>query len=264
MNYRCPICSKELKKIEKSLVCPNKHCFDFSKSGYINLLTGNNTKSHGDNRMMVQARSEFLNKNYYQCLIDAIITLLKEIQPKVLVDAGCGEGYYTRQMKQALEQCEVYGFDLSKDAIHHASKQDKLSHYAISSIFSIPLFDHSTDFITSLFAPIAWDEFDRLLKKEGYLLVVSPAPHHLFELKESIYEHPYLNEMPNYTDTRFKMISQTIATKMVHINTQKEIQSLFEMTPYYYKTSLEDKKKLEALNELDVKVEFLLTLFKKA
>lgn len=263
MNYRCPICSKELKKIEKSLVCSNKHCFDYSKSGYINLLTGNNTKAHGDNRMMVQARSEFLNKNYYQCLIDAIIVLLKEIQPKVLVDAGCGEGYYTRQMKQALANSEVYGFDLSKDAINHAAKQDKLSHYAISSIFNIPLFDHSTDFITSLFAPIAWDEFDRLLKKEGYLLVVSPAPHHLYELKEVLYDKPYLNELPVYNNEHFEFIQQTTASKTVHISTQEELQNLFAMTPYLYKTSLKDKAKLEKIDKLDIKVEFLLTLFKK-
>ncbi|MFR5118979.1 MAG: hypothetical protein ACLTD2_02990 [Ruminococcus sp.] len=49
------------------------------------------------------------------------------------------------------------------------------------------------------FAPVSNDEYARVLKDGGKLVVVSPSPRHLFELKEVLYEKPYENK-PNDTD----------------------------------------------------------------
>ncbi len=110
VSFCCPICHNQLKLTEKSYRCENGHCYDLAKSGYVNLLLSNkmNSKTPGDNKLMVDTRNHFLNKGYYQPLLDALcnqmITLAKSRNQKsiVLADAGCGEGYYTTGMYKAL------------------------------------------------------------------------------------------------------------------------------------------------------------------
>ena len=43
----------------------------------------------------------------------------------------------------------------------------------------------------------------------------------------------------------------------------REIESLFKMTPYYYKTSRTDQQKLEKLNSLTTEIEFCVLVYKK-
>lgn len=264
MNYRCPICHEELTPVAKSLQCEKGHCFDFAKSGYINLLTGrNSSKIHGDNQMMVKARTGFLEKDYYLPLVKGLIEILNERSPKVLVDCGCGEGYYTRQIKNALQTTEVFGFDLSKDAILYASKKDKASHYAISSIFDLPLNDCCADAIISLFAPVPLDEFDRILTSSGIAIVVTPEKNHLYGLKKQLYDEVYFNQVDLIDDARFKTLETIQIIESITLQSQEDIQNLFMMTPYYYKTSIEDKKKLESLTTLETEIAFSLQIIQK-
>lgn len=264
MNYRCPICHEELAPVAKSLQCKKGHCFDFAKSGYINLLTGkNSSKIHGDNQIMVKARTGFLEQDYYYPLVKALVNILRKKAPKVLVDCGCGEGYYTRQIKEALPGTEVFGFDLSKDAILYASKKDKASHYAISSIFDLPLNNHCTDAIISLFAPVPLDEFDRILTSDGIAIVVTPEKNHLYGLKKQLYDEVYLNQVDFIDDPRFKTLDTLQVIETITLQSQQDIQNLFMMTPYYYKTSIEDKKKLESLTTLETEIAFSLQIIQK-
>lgn len=38
--FQCPICKTDLKLKQKSLFCSNHHCFDISKTGYVNFAVG--------------------------------------------------------------------------------------------------------------------------------------------------------------------------------------------------------------------------------
>lgn len=60
----CPKCGEQLTDDGRSLVCPNRHCYDKAKSGYVNLLPANQMRSKlpGDNKLMVQSRRNFLDK----------------------------------------------------------------------------------------------------------------------------------------------------------------------------------------------------------
>ena len=250
----CPICKTELMHKEKIFYCVNNHSFDQAKSGYINLLVGK--KPTGDNAMMAKARADFLEKDYYHVLRDYLKEFTKDYA--CTLDLACGEGYYTRSFSSK----EVYGFDLSKEAILYASKKDKSAHYGIASIFDLPIQSNSMDLVTELFAPVPAQEVVRVLKKEGIFLLVSPGPYHLFELKQAIYDTPYLNEYLKVELPLTPYKTLTLKDK-VHITSNEEIEALFKMTPYYYKTSKKDQDKLHAINELDVTVEFYVQLFKK-
>ena len=102
----CPICKNPLCLKEKSYVCSKGHCFDIAKSGYVNLLPPSPMgKRHGDDKLMVKARSRFLDKGFYDPLskeISKIINLLVDDNCHI-VDAGCGEGKYTAEVLEYLE-----------------------------------------------------------------------------------------------------------------------------------------------------------------
>lgn len=59
------------------------------------------SKSPGDNKEMVIARRAFLDKGFYSPLIDKLINFYQEFASDnaIMLDAGCGEGFYTHQHK---------------------------------------------------------------------------------------------------------------------------------------------------------------------
>ncbi|MBR5859243.1 MAG: hypothetical protein IKZ05_04900, partial [Clostridia bacterium] len=96
----CPICGSELCSDGKSFRCvpendAKRHCFDISSSGYVDLSY--RSGGSGDSKEAVNDRTAFLNKNYYLPLADEIKRLCaKHLRTDFfLVDAGCGEGYYS-------------------------------------------------------------------------------------------------------------------------------------------------------------------------
>ena len=72
--FICPVCGKRLKMGHKTAVCQNGHSFDKAKSGYINLLMSQKSalKRHGDDKLMVKARAEFLERGHYSPLAEKI------------------------------------------------------------------------------------------------------------------------------------------------------------------------------------------------
>ena len=59
--YICPKCSAPLTFSEKHFECVNRHSFDISAKGYVNLLLGAKAGVHGDNKEMITARRSFLS-----------------------------------------------------------------------------------------------------------------------------------------------------------------------------------------------------------
>lgn len=261
MNYRCPVCQKTLKLKDRTLVCDNRHSFDLAKSGYVNLCR-NFKPTQGDNKEMVQSRTSFLEKGYYHALADEMVKIVSEMNPEVLFDCACGQGDYTRQMKGATTG-EVHAFDMSREAILHASKKDKASSYVIASIFDLPAFNQSVNCITVLFAPTAAEEFHRVLKQDGILITVGPGEDHLFELKAAVYDQPYKNDDTPAVLEGFDLVEQRFVEDKILVETNEDIQALFMMTPYTYKTSEKDMQKLRALNTLETRVHFSICIYKK-
>ncbi len=265
-SLSCPVCGSDFETKNKSLVCENGHCFDTSKEGYTNLLSGKSKSGDliGDNKSMALSRQAFLNKGYFGCLANGIADYflsLKKENP-VMLDICCGEGYYSGEILKKLKG-ELYGFDLSREMVRLASKRKLDASFFVANLSHIPLKSECTDLAFHLFAPFHESEFSRILKKDGFLLTVVPGENHLFELKEKVYEKPYRNDEKLPETESLVLFEKFKVTEKIQLTSNEDIQSLFKMTPYFYRTSKEDKAKLDLLESLETTVDFVVGVYKK-
>lgn len=274
--YKCPVCDKQLVKRDNSYCCSGKHTYDIAKEGYVNLLLANQMKSKepGDSKEMMVARSNFLNKGYFEKLIDNIsITLLSNFHitqqnDYVVFDAGCGEGYYTdRIYKDIAKETEiprVWGMDISKEAVRLAAKRNKSIGFCVGSIFHLPILDNSVNCIVNVFAPFKEAELQRVLKENGIIIKVTPGAQHLMGLKNALYDNPYVNdeEMPEISCLE---IVESISLKYgIHIDNAEDIINMLKMTPYFWNTNISRVNDfIENTTELDTELDFIITVLQR-
>ena len=264
MIFICPSCGAPLSEEPNRWFCPKGHSFDKARSGYVNLLLPGDKHARlpGDNKLMVAARQAFLNRGYYRPLADALCGAAVQYLPRGgrLLDVGCGEGYYTSLMGEALSQAgkeaEVYGVDISKFALDKAARRRKEIRFAAASVFHLPAADGSCQLLTEVFAPYCGEEFRRVLCPGGIMLLAIPGRRHLWELKQAVYDRPYENEVRDYPLEGFRFLSSTPVAGQITLRSSGEIMSLFQMTPYYYKTSREGQQRAAALTTLTTRMEF--------
>ncbi len=253
-DMRCTICKEKLLKNGNTFQCKNGHSFDQAKQGYVN-LSRKQSKS-GDNRAMVEARTRFLEKDYYDFMRQFVKETIQKYHPHTLVDIGCGQGYYTKTFIAD----EKYGIDLSKEAIAYASRNDKNTLYIVDSIYDLPFEDHSIDMVVSIFTPLPLEEIHRVLKKDGHLLLVSPGIEHLYELKDVLYEKVRLNDSLADHLTGFKLVEKNEIHRFEDVS---DPRSLFEMTPYRYRSPKRGMDRLQQLDHLCVRFSFYVSVWKK-
>ncbi|MGI6031078.1 MAG: putative RNA methyltransferase [Eubacteriales bacterium] len=274
MSYLvCPCCGQPLEKQDRRFVCPHGHSFDMAKEGYVNLLLPNHKRSHdpGDSREMCQARSRFFARDPYRVLREglqeAVARQLGELPSPAIADVGCGQGYYTISLwKHLTAQGQVpamLGTDISKFALRQAAKACPDITWAVASLFALPVADASLDCVVDSFAPLAWEEFHRVLRPSGLLALAIPGPRHLWGLKEVLYPEPYPNPPKEFHPPGFESVAQLTFTDLLTVEGQESIQSLFHMTPYAFRTPEAGQKALANLKTLTTPVDFQLHLLRR-
>ena len=262
----CPVCSESLTEKEKSYICKNGHCFDKAKEGYVNLLIGKHKSGSeiGDNKDMAQNRREFLSKGYFDALVRGIIRYINELSfPRTdIADICCGEGYYGHRIKEEID-CNMVGFDISKEMVRLASKRKNGITYFVGNLSKIPLRDSSIDVALHLFAPFHEKEFSRIIRDDGYIISVVAGENHLIELKNILYDTPYKNDEAPPKTEHLTLTEKRRITAQVHLETNEDIMALFRMTPYYYHTKDEDKLKLSDIDGMDITTDFVMFIYRK-
>lgn len=270
--FICPTCGKPLQKQGGSCRCENGHCVDYAKSGYLNLLMANQKHSQqpGDNKLMVDARRRFLEKGYYEPLLREVCRMVEAIFPpgnSRILDAGCGEGYYTggifRHLVRRGKTPRMLGVDISKTAIDKAAKLNRGIAYAVASVFHLPVANASCGMVLNLFAPYYQPEIERVLASLGVMLLVIPGEGHLWELKQFVYQEPYKNEVKEFELENFALEERRTVREVLSLETREDIDDLFKMTPYYYKTGREDYERLLCLNTFKTQAHFELLAYRK-
>ena len=269
---RCPLCGEKMRvrtDASTSIVCVGKrtHCYDVSASGYVNLCAPPQSGG-GDSKSAVRSRTAFLDSGYYEPVARALKSTCEKYSNKenLLIDAGCGEGYYSSFFAES--GFPTFGIDLSKFAADAAAKRSKRCSYkniffATASVFEIPVFDGTADVVTNIFAPCAENEFKRVLKDNGVLVVAYAGEEHLLGLKEAIYENARVNDGRADLPTDMTFVEETRVKYSVTLDSTEKILNLFAMTPYYWKTSVSDAEKLKNLDRLTTDVDIIIAVYRK-
>ena len=275
-SLSCPLDAAPLQSTGTTWRCPAGHSFDVAAQGYTNLLPVQNKRSRdpGDSKEMVAARRRFLNSGAYAPIAAAASrAALAELPTSGSVtglDAGCGEGYYLRQLAEAAAQrnekrtLALLGLDISKWAILAAAKQDKRVRWVVGSNANLPVPAGTLDRVLCLFGFPVYSEFARVLKAGGVLLQVDAGPDHLRELREIIY--PALKAdrhtaavMP---DGFMPCSTETVRYRLDLVG-QAQIADLLAMTPHLYRASAEGRARAAALTALTVTVDVRLVRFQR-
>lgn len=252
---QCPVCQQPLY-LTQHYSC-GKHHFDRAKEGYVNLCI---PPIRGDDALLVNARANFFQTNPYKPLMVKLQSMVASFS--TVLDVGCGTGAYLEFMKRNDSTLTTIGCDGSKLAIKKAAKLDTQTLYMVANMNALPLLNESVDVILSVFAPYNSEEIQRELKPNGQLIVVQPAPNHLFELKQVLYDIVKLNPDTTLTIPGLKSnLNEQLEFEMI-LN-QDELQALFAMTPYVYTSSQQASMKLKALVSLNIKASFKISVFTK-
>lgn len=269
---RCPVCGAGMRHDDThgagQLLClgAKTHNFDLARSGYVHLAPRHS--GGGDSRDAVRARTAFLSAGYYKRAADALCELVNAYAPEgLIVDAGCGEGYYTNAVA-AMGRHAVCGFDLSRDAVDAAAKAARREQsgacYGVASVFELPLADGCADAVLNIFAPCAEAEYARVLRSGGVLILLGAGERHLLGLKRALYDEIYENTERSDLPTELALVEQRTVRDTIEVKGSEQIGHLFSMTPYYWRTSPEDKRKLESLDVLTTEIEFDCRVYRKA
>ncbi|ELT4631785.1 methyltransferase domain-containing protein [Acinetobacter baumannii] len=264
-NLMCPVCRQRLELVSKTWRCEQGHSYDIAKQGYVNLhvVQHKHSKNPGDTPESVDARRAFLQGGYYQPLQQAVVHLLKDLKAKMVLDIGCGEGYYTSAMQQVVEQC--IGVDIAKNAVQRAAKLNDKVTWVVGTGATLPVIDQSMDVCTSLFSPIPQTEILRVLNDDGYLIVVTPATDHLYAMREALFEQVNPHTPQKFVEQLqdlFELKEQQVIDAPLVLD-QQALKNLIAMTPYAYKASPERRMQLEQKAHLQVTASFQIYLFQK-
>jgi 23S rRNA (guanine745-N1)-methyltransferase len=239
-----------------------------AKEGYLNLLPVQHKKSRepGDSRAMMRSRRHFLEAGFYQPVAEAVASIIDKHIPDNsnmrILDMGCGEGYYSRQIEALCnnsKNIELHGIDIAKNAIFAAAKKQANAHFIVASNKRMPYANHYFDLIMRVYAPSNDAEIQRLLKPNGFLLFVTPGPRHLWQLKEFIYKEVNLHSIDISLPKEFEQIeSQSISYKIKP--DQQQRMALLQMTPFAWRAKGEVKNNIQQANGLIIETDFILTL----
>lgn len=268
MMLRCPKCQQPLLKENNRYLCANGHSYDIAREGYVNLLLVNqkHSRNPGDNDDSLRARKAFLEKGYYQPLAEDLAVIVNKLfaDGSSFLDAGCGTGYYLEHLINNVDKdIQYYAVDIAKKGVAMTAKKNKKAVCFVGSVFHLPFSDESLDGLMSVFTPYSGEEFNRIIKKGGYVIAVTPGRDHLYRLKDIVYDEVYLNEEAGYDLPGFELVEKHNVTYQKTLENARDIETLWRMTPYYHTTYSGNNDRLKAYDSIDTVIDFLVSAYRK-
>ena len=265
MKLLCPICGEELNLTGKQYVCSRNHSFDVARQGYVNLLTVQQKHSlnPGDTREQVLSRREFLEAGFYAPIAEALIAEAKALGiTGQILDVGCGEGYYSSRLADALE-APLTGLDISKEAVRCAAAKYKGKQWLCATAAHIPVEEGSVSLLTSLFALTLPQEFARVLQEGGYYFQVLAAEDHLLGLKGIIYDQLNFKEKNTVPELPGFALRKSVPIRFSFTVEGQQIQNLFSMTPHVFRIGKDGAERLRKTETLTDTASCVLNIYQR-
>lgn len=233
---QCPLCQASGKMQGQSFICANRHCFDLAAKGYLNFAQSARRGIYS--KALFESRQSIFGAGFYAPLAAQIIESIKEIAPETIVDVGCGEGYYERQLRKNASipgSAAIIGIDIERDAILQACRHPDAIAYLIGDSNALPLAPSSMDCVLNILAPANYEEFRRVLSRGGVVIKVVPNEDYLVQIRDQI--RPYLKsdaysnkEVVDLFSQNLSLISKQDIRYTLPV-TGGQAMDFFQMTP---------------------------------
>ena len=232
---RCPLCKAPLVRRENSLVCAKGHCYDVARQGYVNFVPNHREQFY--TKQLFESRALAFAAGLFAPVVDELSGALARYVPgdrAVVVDAGCGEGYYVKNVCPGRPLTRV-GFDLSKDAVRMAARGEREAAFFAADLANIPLADGCADAVLDVFTPANYAEFARVLKPGGVLLKLAPRADYLAQLREAAGERLRRRaydggDVERYVHERMDVLEQKTITYQRDVSPELAVH-IARMTP---------------------------------
>lgn len=194
-HVRCPVCAGPVRVGDDQVTCGRGHSFNIARQGYVSLTTGRGGPGTGDSAAMVLAREAFLGAGHYRPVADAVSALAARCLatradrggPGLVLDLAGGTGYYLALVLDALDARLGACVDLSAPALRRAAgAHPRAAALGADAWQHLPLADGSAALVLSVFGPRNPAEIRRVLAPDGTLIVATPGPDHLMEVRQSL------------------------------------------------------------------------------
>lgn len=232
---RCPLCGGAFSRRDNSLVCEKRHTYDIARQGYVNFVPGQKEMFY--KKELFESRAKVFEAGVYAPVVERLGEAINQYVTKenpVLLDAGCGEGYYTKAVCPEREMTRI-GFDLSKDAVKLAAKGSKMAMFFAADLKNIPVQDHCAHVLLDIFTPANYAEFSRVLAPDGLVMKLAPRSGYLRELRalagDRLRHQEYdSSDVERYVHEKMNVLAQEAITYTMAVS-QETAYHLARMTP---------------------------------
>ena len=163
-----------------------------------------------------------------------------------------------------LFRSNLYGVDISKDALRRAAKRSKDIHWLVGSGGQPPFLANQLDLIVCLFTNLMPEGFAKVLKPNSTVILINTGLDHLIELRQLVYENVKSQAFdPSATMVQhgYQLNGEQKLKFKTKLTSSQQIIDLLQMTPHWWRVQPSALAKLEQLNELEITVDITLHQF---
>lgn len=260
----CPLCRTPLAVCGPSLVCggARRHTFDIARSGYVNLNM--HASASGDAKEMLARRQQFRGRDFTRRSAKRWLKRQAAVRCFAMRVAGKAITPSARQRRLTLRSAPIFlnmRWRLPAKARGARFARTKLL-YMTASVYALPLADNVCDCVLNVFAPCAAAEFCRVLRPGGRLVIAAAGRDHLLEMKRFLYDEALPNEERRDYPKNLTLLQKFALRSRAEVS-KDALLSLFQMTPYFYRTKKERADALGTLSFLPLTLDFEIRIYIK-
>ena len=160
--------------------------------------------------------------------------------------------YFTIKSRQIADDLEKYQIV--------ESKSYKNINWLVADLADIPVMNGNVDFLINVLSPSNYDEFKRVLDKEGKLIKIIPNSDYLKEIRNIVFSNhknkDYDNsEVIDLLEANFNKIEMIDISYKVKLN-KEELNKLLDMTPLTWNLSDVEKEGIIKKNLSEITMSF--------